>query len=222
ARSDFCLPCHNLPLSAAVDGRPLLDTWREWAQSPYLPAGVQCQHCHMPDGAHAVPGAHDPAMARRAVTLTATAALDGAHVTATATVRNTGAGHHFPTTATPRAVLRVRQLGPDGPLPGTEETWAIGRTVRHDGRRWIEDADTRIAAGAALTRRYRRPRAPAAERVEVSLHLFPDWFYTRFYRAALRRPDLEPAARAGYTAALAEAEASVILIDHRRLPLPAR
>lgn len=222
ARSDFCLPCHNLPLSAAVDGRPLLDTWREWAQSPYLPAGVQCQHCHMPDGAHAVPGAHDPAMARRAVTLTATAALDGAHVTATATIRNTGAGHHFPTTATPRAVLRVRQIGPDGPLVGTEETWAIGRTVRHDGRRWIEDADTRIAAGATLTRRYRRPRAPAAERLEVSLHLFPDWFYTRFYRTALRRPELEPAARADYAAALAEAEASVILIDHRRLPLPAR
>lgn len=222
ARSDFCLPCHNLPTSAAVDGRPLIDTWREWAQSPYLPTGVQCQHCHMPDGDHRVAGAHDPAMARRAVTLTATAAPDGDHVVATATVRNTGAGHHFPTTATPRAVLRVRQLGPRGPLPATEQSWAIGRTVRHDGRRWIEAADTRIPAGAAFTRRYRRPRAPDAERLEISLHLFPDWFYTRFYRAALRRPDLQPEARADYAAALADAEASAILIDFRRLPLPAR
>lgn len=219
ARSDFCLPCHNLPLAAAVDGAPLLDTWREWAQSPYLPAGVQCQHCHQPDGDHAVPGAHDPTMARRAVTLDL--ALDPADpLTATATVRNVGAGHHFPTTATPRAVLRIRQLGPDGPLPDTEALWALGRTVERKDGRWITVADTRIPAGQATTRHYRHPRHPRATRLEASLHLFPDYFYARFFRAALTRPGLAPAARADFQTALTDAEGSAILLHHRRLPLP--
>lgn len=217
ARSDFCLPCHNLPLSAAVAGRPLLDTWREWAASPYLPAGVQCQHCHMPGGAHAVPGVHDAEMVRRAVRLEVDPPAVDEGVRLEARVRNVGAGHHFPTTATPRAVLRIRQLGPDGPLPGTAESWAIGRTVRHDGERWIEEADTRIPAGEARARRYDRPRHPAARRVEVSLHMFPDWLYTRFYRARLRTA--RGAARVDFEAALAEAGSSVILVDFRRLPL---
>ena len=225
-RSDFCLPCHNLPLTAAIAGRPLLDTWREWATSPYLPAGIQCQHCHQPDGDHSTPGAHDPAMARRAIRLdftlthTPNPLTQTPTLTATATLQNIGAGHHFPTTATPRAILRIRQLTPQGPIPHTTQAWAIGRTLRHDGRTWTELADTRIPAGSTLTRRYHHPRAPDATRLEASLHLFPDWFYTRFYRTALRRADLTPAARADYQTALAEAEASAILIDYRRLPLP--
>lgn len=220
ARSDFCLPCHNLPLEVAVDGRPLLDTWREWAASPYLPAGVQCQHCHQPDGDHRVPGAHDAEMVRRAVRLVVEPpTIDGRHVAVRAAVHNVGAGHHFPTTATPRAVLRIRQLGPEGPLPQTARSWAIGRTVHHDGARWIEDADTRIPAGQTLRRRYRRPRHPDARRIEVSLHLFPDWFYARFYRARLKG-ELDPAARADFEAALAAAEASAILVDFAREALP--
>ncbi len=219
ARSDFCMPCHNLPLDVAVAGRPLLDTWREWAASPYLPAGVQCQHCHMPDGAHRVPGAHDAEMVRRAVRLEVErpTVADG-RIEQWARVYNVGAGHHFPTTATPRAVLRIRQLGPDGPLPATAESWAIGRTVHHDGERWIEEADTRIPAGERRARRYHRPLDPAAERIEVSLHLFPDWFYARFYRARLAA-ELSPAARVDFEAALADAERSVILVDYVRLPI---
>lgn len=219
-RSDLCLPCHNLPLSAAVEGRPLLDTWREWAASPYLPAGVQCQHCHMPGGDHGVAGAHDPEMARRAVRLeVAPPRIEGGAVVVEATVRNVGAGHHFPTTATPRAVLRVRQLGPDGPIVSTAESWAIGRTLTREDGRWREVADTRIPAGEARARRYRRPRHPDATRVEVSLHLFPDWFYARFFRARLAGALAAPA-RADFEAALAEAEGSAILIDFARLDLP--
>jgi len=219
ARSDFCMPCHNLPLSASVDGRPLLDTWREWAASPYLPAGVQCQHCHQPGGAHHMPGAHDPEMVRRAVRLEVDVAHEGARIDVEARVRNVGAGHHFPTTATPRAVLRIRQLGARGPLSETEASWAIGRTVTHGSGGWREVADTRIPAGEVAARRYRHPRHADATRIEVSLHMFPDWFYARFYRVRLSRKDLDPDARPEFETALAEAEASRFLVDFRRIPI---
>ncbi|MCA9541410.1 MAG: hypothetical protein KC620_21070, partial [Myxococcales bacterium] len=218
ARSDFCLPCHNLPLDVAVAGRPLLDTWREWAASPYLPAGVQCQHCHQPDGRHHFRGVHDVAFVRGAVELRAHIEAGDA-LRVVAEVQNIGAGHHFPTTATPRAVLRVRQLGLNGPLAGTEALWALGRTVEwSDG--WREVADTRVPASGVATRRYTRSRAAGATAIEVSLHIFPDWYYARFYRGRLARTDLPAAARADFAAALAEAEASAQLVDVIRLPLP--
>lgn len=220
-RSDFCLPCHNLPLSAAVEGRPLLDTWREWAASPYLPAGIQCQHCHLGGGDHRMAGAHDADAVRRAVAVQpgpVTLTADG--VDLTVAIRNLGAGHHFPTTATPRAVLRIRQRRGAERLDATARLWAIGRTVDHADGRWREIADTRIPAGATLTRRYTVPRAPGADAVEVDLHFFPDWFYTRAFRAWSARADVPAAARAAYAQALAEGEASVTRVYWVVLPLP--
>lgn len=222
ARSDLCLPCHNLPTGLAVDGSPLLDTWREWAQSDYLPAGIQCQHCHQPDGDHHFAGAHDARMAQAAVKLELLrVARAGDRLEVDAEVANVGAGHHFPTTATPRAVLRVRQLGRDGPIAETTQSWAIGRTVERADGQWRTVGDTRIPAGASRRWRYREPLHAAAERVELSLHLFPDWFYAGFFRRQLARTRLDPAARAEFAAALADAEGSVLLIDYRRVAIPA-
>lgn len=220
-RSDFCMPCHALPLSAAVAGRPLLDTWREWAASPYLPAGIQCQHCHLGGGDHRMAGAHDAAAVRRAVAVTTTPpqVVDG-QLEVTITVRNVGAGHHFPTTATPRAVLRVRQRRGGERLDTHAALWAIGRTVEHDQAGWREVADTRIPAGGRLQRTYRAPRLPGVDRLEIDLHLFPDWFYTRAFAAWLKRDDLSATARAAYAEALRAGEASVIRVDWRVLSLP--
>jgi mono/diheme cytochrome c family protein len=217
ARADACLPCHNLPLDAAVAGRPLLDTWREWAASPYLPAGVQCQHCHQADGDHGFTGAHDPEAVRRAVRLVARPPTSEPEVVGEISVLNVAAGHHFPTTATPRGVLRARLVDGGGrPIDGTESLWAIGRTVTWDGQRWHEVADTRIPAGGRGRWTYRQPRAPGAARLEVSLHFFPDWYYAGFYRDRLRRGPSGPV-KAAYERALAEA--SAFLGAWERLPL---
>jgi hypothetical protein len=219
-RSDVCLPCHTLPLSSAVNGRPLLDTWREWAASPYLPAGIQCQHCHMPGGDHQMRGVHDPQTVREAVRLTLSAhgVVDGS-IRARVEVHNVGAGHHFPTTATPRAVIRVRQRGEDGPIEGTERLWAIGRTVRFEAGAWHEVADTRIRAGGGAGWCYDVARAPSATAIEVSLHMFPDWYYTTVYRRALRGP-LPEQARAHYEAALSAGAAAAFLVSAVERPLP--
>ncbi|MGK0361627.1 MAG: hypothetical protein ACI9U2_003945 [Bradymonadia bacterium] len=220
ARSDFCMPCHNLPLSAAVAGRPLLDTWREWAQSPYLPAGVQCQTCHLGQGDHRMVGAHDPDTVRRAVEVRVDQPrVDGDAVVMTVRIRNIGAGHHFPTTATPRAVLRVRQIRGTRRLNETSRLWAIGRTVAHDAQGWREIEDTRIPAGDTLTRTYRVALADGVDAIEADVHFFPDWFYTRIFRGQLMRNDLATGPRAAFEQALADGQGSVIRVDWQVQPI---
>ncbi len=181
-RAVQCLPCHNLPLEGAVAGKPLLDTFREWAASPYLPARIPCQTCHFADADHRLRGAHDPEAVRSAVTLRV--AQTGQ--TPVAEVSNVGAGHAFPTTATPRVVLRLRQLDAAGaPLAGTEVLWAIGRTVTSSdgGRHWTQVADTRIAPGETRRWPYDVARAADARTLEAELFMYPDWFYAGAFRA---------------------------------------
>ena len=209
-RSDFCLPCHNLPPEDAVNGRPLLDTWREWAASPYLAEGVQCQDCHMPDRAHGVHGAHHSDAVSRAIRLRVEP-ISGAQgeVTMDVTVENVGAGHYFPTTATPRALLQVRLIDRAGPVTASQRQWPIGRTVVHAAGAWSELADTRIPPRETRRWRFRAPRG-AAHTVEASVFFYPDWFYIGLYRGRLERPGLPGEARAPLEAALRAAESSVI------------
>ncbi|MCK6570027.1 hypothetical protein L6V77_02840 [Myxococcota bacterium] len=194
-RAELCLPCHMLPMSAAVAGRPLLDTWREWALSPYFVARIPCQTCHFADGDHALRGVHDPEAVRRAVRLL----IEPEGAGPVATVTNVGAGHAFPTTATPRAVLRMRQLdAAERPIAGTDVMFAIGRTVyaTPGGAGWTEIADTRIGPGQTSRFPYGVPRAEDGTTLEVDLFMYPDWLYGRIFTAAAAR-DARFAAVAG-------------------------
>lgn len=211
-RAVQCLPCHNLPIEGAVAGKPLLDTFREWAASPYLPARIPCQTCHFADADHRLRGAHDPEAVRSAVSL----ALTTIGETLVASVRNVGAGHAFPTTATPRVVLRLRQLDAEGaPVAGTEALWAIGRTVTSEdgGRRWTQVADTRIAPGETRRWPYERPRARTARALEAELFMYPDWFYAGAFRS---RAAADPAFRG----VADQAAASGFRVTGARLPWP--
>jgi hypothetical protein len=212
-RAELCLPCHSLPMTAAVAGRPLLDTWREWAMSPYFVARMPCQTCHFAQGDHALRGAHDPDAVRRAVRL----ALEPSASAPTVTVTNVGAGHAFPTTATPRVVLRLRQLGADDrPVEGSEVLWAIGRTVDPlpGGAGWSEVADTRILPGRTSRFPYSRPRDPAAVAIEAELFMYPDWFYGRIFSAAAAGRDRR------FVSVAREARESGFRVTGRRWPWP--
>src|SRR4029077_14559082 len=72
-RSDLCLACHQLPPGSGAAGKPLLNTYKEWLESPYLPRGIQCQHCHMPDREHTWRGVHDATTFRQGIALAASA-----------------------------------------------------------------------------------------------------------------------------------------------------
>jgi hypothetical protein len=46
---------------------PVQNTYGEWLGSAAAANGVHCQDCHMPEGAHSFPGAHDPQLVASAI-----------------------------------------------------------------------------------------------------------------------------------------------------------
>lgn len=216
-RADFCLPCHQLTPRDAVAGRPLLDTYREWLQGPYLPRGVQCQHCHMPNREHTVLGIHDPATFRQGIALEATAHRHGPAVTAVARVANIGAGHFLPTTTTPAAWLTITLIDAHGqPIAGATSSYRIGRDVWFDGTTWHERADTRIPPGehVDVARAWTAGRTAEATTARIEIVVHPDDYYERFYADALAGT-VVPAQRALYQQALARALGNRYLAERR-------
>jgi len=222
-RADFCLPCHQLPPRDALAGRPLLDTYKEWLDGPYLPRGVQCQHCHMANREHAVLGVHDPATFRQGIQLTAEAHRTAGTVTAAAALTNIGAGHYLPTTPTPAAWLTIALIDGRGrAIAGASDRYRIGRDIWFDGE-WHERADTRIPPGETTTvaRAWSAGRTAEATAARITVEVHPDDFYERFYADKLTRAR-DPAQRALYQQALARAIGSHYIAEQRDVPIAAR
>jgi len=184
--SQLCRDCHQFqPDGFALNGKPLQNTYAEWQASPFAPAGVQCQNCHMPDRRHTWRGIHDQAMVRSALTIHLQRESAADDIAGTLHVRNTGAGHAFPTYVTPLVVLRAELLDEGGRIvTGSREDYVIGRQVELDLSR--ELTDTRLLPGAEAQLRYRRPRQ-AGTRARFSVIVFPDAFYTAFFEVLLRQ-----------------------------------
>ncbi len=225
-RSDLCLACHQLPAKTALAGRPLLNTYKEWLESPYLARGIQCQHCHMPNREHTWRGVHDPTTFRQGIQLAATAHRNGDAITVTAELRNIGAGHDLPTTPTPAVWLSIQLVDARGrSIEGATAKLRIGRDVFHDRAGWHERADTRLLPGETRTmaRAWSAGRTAEAAAARVTVEVWPDDYYERFYADQLAaHPDA--AARALYETALARARSSHYIAEQRDLPiaLPSR
>jgi hypothetical protein len=119
--SRFCAPCHFGVFWDTV----VYNSFGEWLESPYSDpeTGQTCQNCHMPapsilDGepminvapdaggverdpmsihAHTQPGAMDEKLLQNAVTMTATARLEGKAIVVQVDITNDQTGHHVPT-----------------------------------------------------------------------------------------------------------------------------
>lgn len=141
-----------------------------------------CAACHMPERRHLWRGIHDPEMVRAAVEFTPAlgAGADGL-VNATLSVRNTGAGHYFPTYLTPKVILEIEQIdGVGHGLPTTRQERILQREVPLDLDREI--ADTRLPPDGALRFAYRQRLQTGARGLVFRLRVEPDEFYARFYR----------------------------------------
>lgn len=221
-RADLCVGCHQLPARAAVAGRPLLDTYREWLLGPYMPRGVQCQHCHMPNREHTWKGVHDPDTFRQGIAVDARAWRgDSGTVSVRAGVTNVGAGHYLPTTPTPAAWLTVELVDGDGqPIAGARVERRIGRHIRFAAGGFEELEDTRIAPGArlGLTQGWRGGAVARAVAARVTVRVRPDDYYEGLYQTRLRGR-LDPAIRAQFEAALARAQASPYVAYQRDVPV---
>lgn len=184
--SRFCATCHQFePDGFALNGKLLENTLNEWLASRYAREGVSCQNCHMPDRRHLWRGIHDPDMVRRALTIEVTrpTPADGS-LAAHLRIRNTGAGHYFPTYVTPRVFVQAYQEDRDGrELPATRQQWMIARDVKLDLS--AEIADTRIPPDGQAEFDYRAPRRTGATTLVLRLWVEPDAFYREFYESML-------------------------------------
>lgn len=221
-RSDFCLACHQLAPRTAVAGSPLLDTYREWLESPYQPRGVQCQHCHMSDREHAWKGVHDAHAVTEAIALTlAPYRTPAGAVVAVVELRNVGAGHDLPTTATPALWLVVELLDARGAaIAGARADHRIGRAIEATDDGWRELADTRVPPGgrAAIAPVWSGPAVARATAVRLRVVVSPDDYYLHLYERRLAEP-LPAERRALYADALAAARADVFTAQELVRPL---
>ena len=220
-RSEFCASCHQFPPDGfALNGKLLENTFEEWWASPAARQGLQCQDCHMPDRRHLWRGIHDPEMVKSGVEISLK--IDrpryrvGEEVQATLTIASTRVGHYFPTYVTPRVVVRADLLDAKGQLvPGSREERAIGREVPLDLSREI--ADTRIPPGGRFTLPYRRRLDRPGLTLHVSVTVYPDHFYTGFFKSLLASS--AGAGTAKLREALESTRRSSFVIFKREVPL---
>ncbi|MEK7837433.1 MAG: hypothetical protein AAB328_05560, partial [candidate division NC10 bacterium] len=188
-RAEFCASCHQFPPDAfALNGKLLENTYAEWRASPAARQGLQCQDCHMPDRRHLWRGIHDPDMVKSGVEISL--ATDrpryrlGQNLHATLTITSRRVGHHFPTYVTPRVVIRSELVDGTGQtVAGSVQEQAIAREVTLDLSR--EVADTRLPAGGRLAVSYRHRIERPDLRLRVTVTVYPDHFYTRFFESLL-------------------------------------
>jgi mono/diheme cytochrome c family protein len=217
-RGDFCAPCHQHTPADSVAGHPILDTVGEWIRSPYFARGIQCQHCHMPDRDHTWRGAHDPDTVRQAVHIYGRAYREGEIAVATVSIENVGAGHAFPGTATPAAVMLFEWLDADGRIVGEPQRDVIQRHLTWTGTTFRQDFDTRILPGAARTSTIRSREANAVS-LRVTLSFRPDDFYEGFYRAVVGDTHRSEAGRRLLQQAYAHAQSSEYVVERVVLPV---
>jgi len=210
-RGDFCAPCHQHTSDNSAGGHPILDTVNEWVAGPYFARGIQCQHCHMPDRDHTWRGAHDPDTVRQAVHVYGRLARDGAALAGWISVENTGAGHAFPGTSTPAAVLELEWLDAAGNRVGEVASEVFRRRLEYSAQGWVQLSDTRIAPGAERRVTLRSTNA-AAVAVRWTLRFRPDEAYVAFYRRALGDRDRSAQGRALLGEALRAAERSPFVV----------
>lgn len=198
-QSQFCAPCHFGIFWDTV----VYNSFGEWLDSPYSDpeTGQTCQDCHMPHtGAarfvrpdqgglerdpatifsHQMPGAADEELLQNAVTMTATAQLEGDTVVVQVAITNDQTGHHVPTDSPLRHLVLLVQAtdgqgqalplldgptvpewgGPQAGLPGQgfakilEEMWT---EVSPSGAYWNPTrvlSDNRIPAFATDSSSY--------------------------------------------------------------------
>jgi len=182
--SRFCAGCHQFgPGGAAPNGKPLENTFVEWADSRYADEGVSCQSCHMPDRQHLWRGIHDPGMVRSGITIewlgeASEAGEAGLRIT------NTGTGHRFPTYATPEVLVRISLLDQDRqPIDGTRVEHSIARRIAYQGGAWIELSDTRLAPDSAVV--VSIPLVEGARHARAEISVQPDAFYREVFEMLL-------------------------------------
>lgn len=222
--SRFCATCHQFPEDGpALNGKLLENTLQEWQDSRHAAEGRQCQSCHMPGRRHLWRGIHDPEMVRSALTTELTLeSTSRGRLQVRAEIRNSGAGHYFPTYLVPRVWLRLVLLDPDG----QDRTLLMEQVVARDVDVWLKEerSDTRMAPDETrvLELEIGPPPGPGWQ-VELRIDVAPREHYERMFSTVLRNnaADLDAETLRLLEQAHAEARDSRFTALRSRQPIPA-
>lgn len=207
--SRFCATCHQFPPDGPrVNGKLQEDTYAQWQASAHAPQQT-CQTCHMPERQHLFRGVHDRATVLQAldIVLEVLPGTRANEATARAVLRNTGAGHHFPTYMVPKVdvvLTLVDARGGRQPIAHRIIGWGVNVALT------AEAYDTRIPAGGefVVTQPFAAPEGRDWS-VELRLDVAPREHYERMFRDSLRHAEaLTPEVLALLRQALQEAEAT--------------
>jgi len=187
-KAEFCAACHQLDEGYGLNGKLIVNTYMEWKESEYGKNRISCQSCHMPGRRHLFRGIHDPDMVKSGVKFDVEKTAAGARIGAKLRITNTGVGHYFPTYVTPLVVIKGFLTDSGGNmLRGTLKEAVVGRKVTLDLSK--ELFDTRIPPFKSYEFNYAIKRAVKAERLVFEVRVFPDEFYNRFFKSAVKRRD---------------------------------
>lgn len=174
--SQFCASCHQFPEDGPrTAGKLREDTYQEWLASPYAAQGIQCQNCHMPDRKHQWQGIHSQDMVKQALSVT-WQQHDGR---VEATLRNSGAGHKFPTYMVPKVIAQLWWQQDEQSLLLAEHV--LGWQVSVDLT--TEQFDQRLAPNEAVTLTGVLPK-PTGQ-VSLRLLVIPREHYERSFAYSL-------------------------------------
>ncbi|MBI5344815.1 MAG: hypothetical protein HZB83_05690 [Deltaproteobacteria bacterium] len=216
-KAEFCAACHQLDEGYDLNGKLIVNTYREWKESGYGKNGISCQSCHMPGRRHLFRGIHDPEMVKSGVKfeVESTAGVDS--VSAKLRITNSGVGHYFPTYVTPLVVIKGFLTDAKGKiLKGTLKEAVIGRKVTLDLSKEI--FDTRIPPFGSYEFDYVVKHPVKAGRLVFEVRVFPDEFYNRFFESAVKRQD-PSMKRKELKEALKNTAGSSYLLFKREVPL---
>ncbi|TGL97506.1 cytochrome c554 and C-prime [Leptospira barantonii] len=180
--SKFCISCHETPeYGKPVNGKRMMETYKEWEQSRYAKEQITCQNCHMPDRSHSWKGIHDPEMTANAVTSTLGFKSIGGESYVYASLKNTGVGHKFPTYSVPKIFLflSVYENGKQKRIL-TEKT--IGRVTDLDLKHEFEDTRLLPDEEIVLKERLTLSDLKTPKEIRFTAVVEPDEFYVRMFQ----------------------------------------
>lgn len=206
--SRFCATCHQFPDDGPkVNGKLREDTYRQWLTSEWAEKGITCQSCHMPDRRHHWRGIHSAEMVNQALAIDLDVRVKGMQAVAAATLKNVGAGHHFPTYLVPKVTATLELVGLDGKRQVLKRE-VIGWQV--DVNLSQEHFDTRVPPGGELLIESMFPLpSTTGWRVDLHIDVAPREHYERMYQVMLAKDvDMKQQAQEQLKTAFAEARAS--------------
>lgn len=180
--SRFCVSCHETPeYGKPVSGKRMMETYAEWEQSRYAKEQITCQNCHMPDRSHTWRGIHDPVMTANAVASSLGFKKIEGEWYVYASLKNTGAGHRFPTYSVPKVFLYL-SLYENGKQKRILAEKTIGRVTDLDLQHEFEDTRLLPDEEVVLKERLTSEEFKTRKEIRFIAIVEPDEFYVRMFQ----------------------------------------